>query len=305
MGVRGTGGRPSVRKYTSYRHFLKAYYDYKKLTKPGFSYRKFAEVSGIKSPNFLQLVMQGKRNMSEDMGCQVSRAMGLVGAERSYFIALVKREAARKPEQVAEANKGLLRAVNRLVGKDMTSAQAQILASWHHAVVKELVSLPDFQAKGEWISKKLRGLITPRQAEESLELLQEAGFLARLETTEEGEREGATAHPLLPTDSQPESTAMPRYEVREPVVDTGDNFDFARVLKAHMQTLAVWQSILPTLSKEEREMGLLIFPISSERIPEFKERLRQFQDEIITWLADEPAPDRVMQLGTYLMPISN
>ena len=303
MGMRGTSGRPSVRKYTSYRHFLKAYYDYKKLTKPGFSYRKFAEVAGIKSPNFLQLVMQGKRNMSEDMGSQVSRAMGLVGAERTYFIALVKREAARKPEQVAEANKGLIRAVNKLVGKDITSAQAQFISSWHHAAVKELALLPEFQAKGEWISKKLRGLITPRQAEESLELLQEAGFLARIEPSHE-EWESAD-FPDSACDASNETSPCPRYEVREPVVDTGDNFDFARVLKAHLQTLGIWQQILPTLSKEEREMGLLIFPISSGRIPEFKERLRQFQDEMITWLAEETSPDRVMQLGTYLIPVSN
>jgi len=279
MGVKGALARPSVRTYGSYRTFLKAYYDFRKLTRPGFSYRRFAEIAGVKSPNFLQLVMQGKRNMSEQMSAQVSRAMGLVGAERSYFVALVKKENARSPTQVAEANVGLIRAVNRLVGKNMTSAQAQFLSAWHHAVVKELAQLPDFQPAGDWISKRLRGLISPRQAEESLELLRGAGFL---ELQEDGS-----------------------YSVGEPVVDTGgDNFDFARVLKAHMQTLSVWQEILPSLSKEEREMGLLIFPMDSKRIPEFKERLRQFQEEIITWLSDERSPDRVMQLGTYLIPMS-
>ncbi len=281
----GATARPNVRRYASYRDFLKAYYDFKKRTKPGFSYRKFAEAAGIKSPNFLQLVMQGKRNMSEEMGSQVSRAMGLVGAERSYFVALVKREVARKPEQVAEANKGLIRAVNRLVGKSMTSAQAQIISSWHHAAVRELVSLPDFEPRGEWISRKLRGLVSPRQAEESLELLQVAGFVAK---TPAAGQEGCDS-----------------FEVREPVVDTGDEFDFARILRMHMQTLGVWQEILPSLSKEEREMGLLIFPVSSERVGELKERLRQFQDEIFNWLAEEKSPDRVMQLGVYLMPVSN
>jgi uncharacterized protein (TIGR02147 family) len=271
--------KPSVRRFTSYRKFLKAYYDFKKRTKPGFSFRKFAEDSDIKSPNFLQLVMQGKRNMSEEMSAQVCRAMRLVGAERSYFMAMVKRENARNSFQVAEANRGLLRAVHKLDSGSVTTAQSRYVGTWHHAVIKEMVALPDFQPNGEWISASLRGLVTPKQAEESLALLCEAGFLAR--------------------------DAKGNYITQEAVIDTGDGFDFARVLKNHMQTLSVWQELLPSLSKEERDLGLLVFALNKSKIPEFKEKLRQFQDEIVEWIAtSELPPDSVMQLGTYLMPLT-
>ena len=273
-----SGGRPNVRKYTCYRKFLKDFCEYKRASRPSFSVRRFSELAGIKSPNSLQMVIQGKRNMSEDLAASVARAMGLLGAERTYFVALIRSSNAKSPEQKEDANRGLLRAVKRLVARNVSSAQAQVLSCWQHPVVRELAFLPDFEARGEWISKKLRGLISPRQAEESLALLVNAGFL--------------------------EKTADNRIEVRDPVVDTGDNFDFARVLQMHQQNLKVWQEMLGALSMDERELGLLNIPISSDKIPEFKERIRAFQDEIIGWLSSEQSPDRVVQLGVYLMPIS-
>jgi uncharacterized protein (TIGR02147 family) len=271
--------RPNVRQFNSYREYLRSFYLYKKLSKPGFSFRKFSDIAGIKSPNFLHLVMSGRRNMSEDMGLQVSKAMGLMGAERSYFMAMIKQANARRPEEVADANRGLLRAVNRLVGKDLTTASSKILSHWHHCVVKELALLPDFEPSGEWISKKLRGLVGARQAEESLELLLEAAVLCKDDETGQ-------------------------FEVREPMLDTGDSLDFARVLKHHLQTLDVWKSLLPTLGQDERELGMLVFPVSKRKLPQLKERIRQFQKDMVEWLQEEQEPDSVMQLGTYLLPLT-
>jgi uncharacterized protein (TIGR02147 family) len=277
MALKGQS-RPNVRQFDSYRQYLRSYYLYKKTSRPGFSFRKFSEIAGIKSPNYLHLVMEGRRNLSDDMGVQVSKAMGLVGAERSYFMALVKQENAKRPDELAEANRGLVRAVNRLVGKDLSSAHAQILSKWHHIVIKELALLPSFEAKGEWISKKLRGLVTPRQADESLQLLSDSGILLKLE-------EGG-------------------YEVREPLLDTGDSLDFARVLHHHLKTFEVWRELLPSLGQDQRELGLITFPVTKAKLPQLKEKMRNFQKEMIEWLEEQGDGDVVMQLGTYLIPLT-
>jgi hypothetical protein len=51
-------------------------------------------------------------------------------------------------------------------------------------------------------------------------------------------------------------------------------------------------------------LGLLHIPIHKNKLPEFKRRIRQFQDEIIGWLQDEKEPTQVAQLGTYLIPVT-
>lgn len=272
--------RPYVQSYTCYRSFMQDFYLYKKDLKTGFSFRRFSEMARIKSPNYLQLVMRGQRNMSEVVGRSVSKVMGLNSAEASYFMALVRRDNARDAESAESAHKDLLRAVKKLVATKMNNEkQGKILSHWYHLVIREMVFLPDFKAEGQWISERMRGVITPKEAAESVRLLKESGFIVM----------------------DPETGAM---KAADPVVDTGDAFDFARILNAHQENLGVWRQIITSLGKEERELGLLNIPISSSRIPEFKERVRAFQEEIIGWLQNESSPDQVVQLGCYLIPIT-
>jgi uncharacterized protein (TIGR02147 family) len=270
--------RPKVKRYTSYRDFLKDFYLYRKCQRRNFSHRKFAELAGIKSPNFLQLVMQGKRNMSEEMSTVVSKAMGLVGSERTYFMALVRKELAKAPDEKADANRRLVAAAGRLALKKNQSNHGRLLSVWYHVVILEMLSLSDFQPNGVWISKRLGGLVTEAQAEESLTLLLKGGFVEK--------------------DSQ--GKLLPKEILR----DTEDQFDFARILKSHMQTLELWHRILPQLGSDERELGLLVIALNKKNIQEFKERILRFQEEIIQWLATEENPDTVVQLGTYLIPVT-
>jgi uncharacterized protein (TIGR02147 family) len=278
IGINTGLERPKVKRYTSYRDYLKDFYLYRKNQRKNFSHRKFAELAGIKSPNFLQLVMQGKRNMSEEMSSVVSKAMGLVGSERSYFLALVRKEAAKVPSERADANRRLVAAAGRLALKKNQSNHGKLLSVWYHVAVLEMISLVDFQANGAWISKRLGGLITPSQADESLNLLLKGGFV--------------------------EQTAEGQLVTKEILRDTEDLFDFARILKSHMQTLELWQRILPQLGSEERELGLLVIAINKKSMQEFKERILRFQEEIIQWLATEENPDTIVQLGTYLVPLT-
>ena len=93
----------------------------------------------------------------------------------------------------------------------------------------------------------------------------------------------------------------------DPVVDTGDTFDFARIIVSHKDTLKLWVKLLDRSHAEDhsqRELGLMNIPLKKEKIPEIKRRIR-VQDEIIGWLQDEKDPDSLVQLGTYLLPLTD
>lgn len=268
---------PELRRYASYREYIRDFYAYKKSQRSGFSYRLFAKRAGMKSPNYLQLVILGKRNLSLEGAARVAKAMVLKSSEAEYFQALAGRDLATSHEERLGAERQLLVAMKKLVSKAIPNVQVAVLSTWYHLVVRELVFLPDFEADGEWISQKLRGLISPEQAEESLKLLVDGGFLEL--------RKG-------------------KYVACDPVIDTGDSLGSARILKTHIETLGAWRKILLDLREDERELGLINIPIAAAKIPEFKQRMRAFQDEIIGWLQDESAPDQVVQLGMYLIPVA-
>jgi uncharacterized protein (TIGR02147 family) len=269
--------RPQILRYKDYRQFLRDFYNFKKSLRAGFSFRRFSQLAGINSPNYLQLVMQGKRNLSEKMAMQVVNTLGLLGPEKQYFIALVAHVNAKTEDSRIQAQSEILRSIKNLVAKEIPKAKVIILTEWYHLIVREMVLLPEFEPSGEWIAQKLRGLIRKEDAEKSLNFLLQAGFL---------EVRGG------------------RFMQADPILDTGNAFDEVIGLKYHVGTLEAWAKSMPLMDKSLREFGVLNIPIANDKITELKERMRKFQDELIGWLQDEQRPERVVQLGLYLVPIT-
>jgi uncharacterized protein (TIGR02147 family) len=270
--------RPDILRYKDYRQFLGDYYNYKKALRSGFSFRRFSQMVGISSPNYLQLVIRKKRNLSDELAEQVARALGLEGAERRYFTALVCVENAKTEEAQQQAQSELYRSVRDLVSREIPKAKLSVLTEWYHLLVRELVVLPDFQPTGEWISKKMRGFISESDAEKSLAYLLKSGFLKN-ENSE--------------------------WKQSDPVLNTGNALDEVIGLKYHSNTLSAWSENLKNTMKSQRELGVLNIPIEAAKIPELKQRIQRFQNEIVGWLQDEKNPEQLVQLGIYLIPVTN
>lgn len=268
---------PLVRNYTSCRAYIRDWFEFKKKHRSGFSYRRFSAVLGLKSPNFMQLVLAGERNISDDLAIKLCEQLGLKGSQKNYFLAMVQYEQAKSSEEREKFEKILLAEKRKMVTSHVDKMKTEILSRWYHMLVRELVFLPNFEPSGEFISSALNGLISVQEAETSFRMLLESGFIER--------------------------ASDGKYVPKDAALDTGD-FVFQRdlVREAHSQTLVAWGKNLKELNSNEQELGLLHIPIASEKIPELRERIRKFQDEIIGWLCEEKNPDRVVQLGTYLVP---
>src|SRR4051812_46283681 len=78
-----------IYSFENHREFLKAYYLGQKKTSAGFSYAKFSEKAGLGSPNYLKLIIDGKKNLTIANIHQFARALNLRGDEQNYFEALV------------------------------------------------------------------------------------------------------------------------------------------------------------------------------------------------------------------------
>jgi uncharacterized protein (TIGR02147 family) len=78
-----------VFEYIDYRRYLRDYYAENKKSKKYFSYRYFSSRAGIKSPVFLKLIIENKRNLTRPMIEKFCKALDLNNKEALYFRHLV------------------------------------------------------------------------------------------------------------------------------------------------------------------------------------------------------------------------
>lgn len=75
--------------YKSYRTYLNDYYEWEKKKFKSFSYASFAKKANMASPNYLKLVIGGKRNLTISNIHYVSRALKFTSVEVEFFESLV------------------------------------------------------------------------------------------------------------------------------------------------------------------------------------------------------------------------
>ena len=175
----GKKAEPDVLHYSNYRTFLQDHYEFKKAEQPVFSHRYFARKAGISSPNYLKLVMDGKRNLTKKTLLKFAAALGLKGVRAEFFENLVFfNQTASLPERnIYYGN--ILRVRAKAGLRKLDEAQFQLFSDWRHIVVRELAAAKGFRPDARWIVKKLGKVISEKEAEESLKLLSVLGLLKR------------------------------------------------------------------------------------------------------------------------------
>ena len=141
--------------YTSYRKFLHDLYEQKKLEAKGFSHRVFVRMCGFVSPNFLKLVIDGKRNLGNSAKQKLAQAICRNKNEKEYLEALVQLEHAGSIEEKNSALSTISRLRHRKNIKTIDVDQYEYLSKWQNVAIRELVSLDDFQEDASWINSKL------------------------------------------------------------------------------------------------------------------------------------------------------
>ena len=263
--------------YRCYRKYIGDWFVNKKTSR-SFSYRQFSSRLGLSSPNYMQLVIKGERNLSVELAKKLAQLMGLTMTECDYFLGLIEYSHCEDSTEKLTLEKRLLRNSRKIKTHVLQEMQIEILQSWQHMLVRELIFLPSFKMSADWICAITDDLITFEEATRSIEILTKCGHWIQ--------------------------DSNGRWKAMDVVVDTGDQV-FSRVLMNdhHSQTLKKWSEMVEHIDPNLRELGLLHIPIAQSKIPELKKRIRNFQDEIIGWLQDEKEADTLIQLGTYLIPL--
>lgn len=164
-------------RYLDYRTFLADFYEAKK--RRGFSYRAFSRATGLGAPNYLKLVIAGKRNLTPVMAERFAASCGLANEPAAYFQQLV---AFNQAKTAAERN----RSYERLTGfrryrqvQKLELAHAAYHSTWYLPAIRELCASAAFLDDHEWLAGVLRPPIKASEAKNAIDLLLELGLLER------------------------------------------------------------------------------------------------------------------------------
>jgi uncharacterized protein (TIGR02147 family) len=269
----------SVFDFVDFRSYLRSYYLSEKTRRPAFSHRLFSRLAGLRSPNFLKLVMDGERNLGEESVPKFAKALGLDAEESAFFFDLVTftqavgtTEKTRAFERIASSRR--FRMAKRIDGELFT-----YLSHWSYPAIRELCARHDFQEDPRWIAAALRPRISSAEAQSAMRLLFSLGLVVRdPETGRVGRGE-----PTLTTEHEVRSLAAANF---------------------HRQMLERAAAAIDEVPREERDLAALTVCISPATAALVKERIHKFREEL-TQLCDADTQGRVVyQFNVQWFPLS-
>src|SRR5688572_14954388 len=241
---------PDVFRFRDYRGYLRALYAHKKLNEYGFSLRAFSKHAGLRSSNYLKLVMDGDRNLTADAAQKFASACGLKGQAADYFCELVTFNQAKSSDERERVYARLRRFRRYREVYRLDGAQEAYHAEWFIPAVRGLVGRADFREDAKWIGKTLTPSIAPRDAQRALDVLLELGLIER-----DAEGKLVQTHALVQTPEGPLSH---------------------HVFSFHRAMIARAAEALDRVPREEREIAALTLRIGDEQLVELKQRLTRF-----------------------------
>lgn len=270
----------NIFEYTNYREFLKAYYAHAKKKMGSFSYRYFGLKAGFASPNLLLRIIGGERNLTKDFVPKFAEAMGLSKKEQQYFDSLVSFNQAKTPESKRYYLELLHNLKKGSISSTISDDQYEYVSRWYYPVIREMVVLPAFSDDPKWIRNALSNKITCREITEAIETLLRLGLLKRDE-----------AGKLVQSEAHVRTT---------PEVSATGSYVF------HQQMLSLAKEALKLVNSENREVSGVTMTISRKQLSEIKSKIREFENTIVQYLADNPdVPETVFQMNTMLFPCTS
>ena len=267
-----------VYAYLDYRAYLRDFYAAKKQASRAFSYRSFSKRAGVSSPNYLKLVIEGKRNLSPKMASQFAQACSLDAEAARYFVHLVAFNQSKTSTERAEHYDRLTGFQRYQQAHKLEIAHAAYYSDWYMPAIRELAASRGFREEPEWIAEQLVPRITSLQAQRALETLTDLGLLVR--------------------------NAAGRLVQADALLSTGPETRGLHIAAFHRAMMHRAVESIDLVAAPERDISSLTLCLGRGGLKALKERLQRFRRELLELSALESDPEQVVQVNFQLFPLS-
>lgn len=279
---------PTLSEYMDYRLFLSDFYQAKKhltrtMIRP-YSYSLFSAAADIKSPNYLKMIIEAKRNLSPDMVLKFSKACAFNKAQTDEFKLLVTFNQAEDPADRNYALKQLseFRVEQKLKHGELDRKTFEEMPNWIGWIIYALVDQEGVTFETTQLKELLRGKASESEITEAVENLIRSGELVR--------------------------DAVTNTLTKGKLSETQKEIPAALVRKLQMQLMYLGLESLYQDTAAEREFGSLTMSLTQKEFELIKFRLRHLRKSMhkdnLT-ARESSKGDRVYQLNLQLFPVSN
>jgi uncharacterized protein (TIGR02147 family) len=270
--------RPAVYDYSDFRAYLNDMFSYRKQAAAHFSHRLFSTKAGFASPNFLKLVIDGQRNLTNSSIAKVAKGFGLSKKEREFFENLVFMNQAATHEEKNHYYRKMIAVAGSKSILTIDKDQYEYFSKWYYPVVREIVGLNGGRTDPQAIAACLNPKISTKEAQSALRLLERLDLV------------------------QQEASGCWRQCQRD--ITTGAEVKSVAVANYHKEMMRLAAEAIDRHKAPQRDISALTLSIRRESLPELKARLVALRRELLESAGAEEKPEIVVQINIQMFPLT-
>ena len=270
--------RPVIFDCLDYRAFLKDMFCFRKWKDKHFSYRYFAGKSGFASPNYLKLVIDGDRNLTNGSIAKIAKGFKLKKQEREYFENLVFMNQAQDHEERDRYYRKMMSAKGYGRVQKLEKASYDYFSKWYYPVIREIIQLGNRRHTPLKIASLLEPNIKPKEAEKALKLLGELGLIRK-------DEDGC-------------------WEQCDKVVSTGPEVKSLVIANFHREMMKLGAKSIDRFPADQRDISGVTISTKKENMEEIKKKIAAFREEILELACSDNDDDQVVQINIQAFPLT-
>ena len=242
-----------------------------------FSWREFSKLAGFTSPNYIQLVCEGKSRLSKTGVEKVATAMELAGSDRDYFLAMERFGDAKSDAKKIQAFNDMqnIAKENRL--RVVDGEAFKYFESWVNPVMRELAPIMP-GAKPLELARNCYPVVSATEVRQSLDFMVHANFLKKV-----GED---------------------TYRQTEKVV-TGSSEAIPLALRSMNRQMSKFATdAIDDIPPEKRHTAGVTLGMSNATYKWLVQKLESLRQQVVAMAAKEKDYDKVYRLNLQLFPLT-
>ena len=242
-----------------------------------FSWREFSKLAGFTSPNYIQLVCEGKSRLSKTGVEKIATAMELAGSDRDYFLAMERFGDAKSDAKKIQAFNEMqeIATENRL--RVVDGEAFKYFESWVNPVMRELAPIMP-GAKPLELARNCYPVVSATEVRQALDFMVHADFLKKI-----GED---------------------TYVQTEKVV-TGSSEAIPLALRSMNRQMSKFATdAIDDIPPEKRHAAGVTLGMSEETYKWLVQKLETLRQQVVAMAAKEKDYDKVYRLNLQLFPLT-
>lgn len=267
----------NVFDYTDYRILLADLYQQRKSEWSSFSYRYICNKVGIASAGFFTNILNGKRNISDELIFKFAELFGFSRVETEYFECMVHYDQSKEPDRRKYYHDKMV-ILRKTSIYELTAEQNEYFSNWYNVAIRELINFYPFNGDYEALAKMLAPSITATQAQNAIELLLKLNLIRK-----DGEL----------------------YVVTDKTVRTSNQTSLSAIHHYQRAAMTLAQTAIERFDRADRNISTLTLNISTAQFKAISEKLTEFQLAALEMAKSDPEPsERVYQFNFQIFPLT-